>query len=49
MTSGDEFQTQLRNRLIRPIYRSPAEWDAVLDRQLTEFTRLLQAAGLARG
>lgn len=49
VTSGDEFQTQLRNRLIRPIYRSPAEWDAVLDRQLTEFTRLLQAAGLARG
>lgn len=47
--AGEEFQTQLRNRLIRAVHRAPADWDAVLERQLSEFTRLLRAAGLARG
>lgn len=47
--ASDELQTQLRNRVIRAIWRDPAAWEAVLDRQLGEFTRLLQAAGLARG
>ena len=47
--ASEEFQTQLKNRLIRAIHRTPAEWDVVLDRQLTDFSRLLRAAGLARG
>ena len=47
--ASEEFQVQLRNRTIRAIHRSPAEWETVLDRQLGEYARLLQAAGLARG
>ena len=47
--ASEEFQTQLRNRLIRPIHRAPAAWDQVLDQQLADYTKLLQGAGLARG
>ncbi len=46
---SEEFQTQLRNRVIRAIHRPASEWEAVLDRQLGDYTKLLQGAGLARG